>query len=206
MLDLLYLLVPVLCVAAFFYGLYLLLLKRGRRMMGAKILFGSIAVLPVMLIVLSLASYHQDAVSAGYLSVDDQAEAIKAGFGDQSAGAWAVERQRLEKLEQETEDKAIADAKAAEVAKKEIQRRKGFHCLSSWDGSHRAVANLVKEAMREPDSYEHVRTLITPVDASGYHTLTMVYRGRNGFGGMTVSTATAKVSQSDCSAQIQSFQ
>ena len=54
-----------------------------------------------------------------------------------------------------------AGAEAAVVVEK---KRKGFHCLSAWDGSHRGVKTYVEERMREPDSFEHIETRITPIN------------------------------------------
>ncbi|WP_338608073.1 hypothetical protein V6617_16830 [Pelagibacterium nitratireducens] len=84
--------------------------------------------------------------------------------------------------------------RAAEQAEDE---RKGFHCLSSWDGSNRALVDTVKNSMREPGSFEHIETRITPVN-NGQHTIIMEYRGRNGFGGMSVETATGTLSNNGC--------
>lgn len=97
--------------------------------------------------------------------------------------------------------KSVAETaeKAAAVAEK---KRKGFHCLSGWDGSHRGVKKYVEKRMRDPDSFEHIETRIAPVSERGDHTLIMKYRSRNGFGGMTVGMATAKIQNDDCSASI----
>ncbi len=93
--------------------------------------------------------------------------------------------------------------RAAEAAREATQaaddRRRGFHCLSDWDGSHADFKSMVRQTMREPDSFEHIETRITPVDDKGYHSLLMDYRARNGFGGMNVGRAAARVRQSDCS-------
>ncbi|WP_070157488.1 zinc ribbon domain-containing protein [Sphingobium phenoxybenzoativorans] len=96
---------------------------------------------------------------------------------------------------------AAVEAKA-EADKSAENKRKGFHCLSAWDGSHRGVADAVKERLRDPDSFEHIETRIAPVDKDGAHALLMKYRARNGFGGMNVSEALATVKNSDCSATI----
>ena len=96
----------------------------------------------------------------------------------------------------------LATERAAEAEK----RTKGFHCLSSWDGSHSAFANRVKSMMREPDSFEHIETKVTPVDASGMHTIFMQYRARNGFGGMNVGTALGTYKNSDCSFEVLSIE
>lgn len=70
------------------------------------------------------------------------------------------------------------------------ERRKGFHCLSKWDGSHRLFVQLVKRRMNDPDSFDHVETRVTPVQSdTGRHAIMMVFRGRNAFGGVVKNTA-----------------
>lgn len=96
---------------------------------------------------------------------------------------------------------AEAREAAAKAAEKAEDRRKGFHCLSGWDGSHSGVKSYVEKRLRDPDSFEHIETRITPVK-DGIHTLVMQYRARNGFGGMTVGNAVATVRNSDCQATI----
>lgn len=88
------------------------------------------------------------------------------------------------------------------VAEEAENRRKGFHCLSAFNGTHRGVVNFVSERLRDPDSFDHVETRITPVDGDGQHTLIMEYRAANGFGGINLETAVATVKNSDCSATI----
>lgn len=77
-------------------------------------------------------------------------------------------------------------------------RSAGFHCLSKWDGSHDDVVKLVKRGLREPSSFEHIETRVTPIKANGQHGLIMEYRARNGFGGANVQTATATYRNNDC--------
>ena len=62
---------------------------------------------------------------------------------------------------------------AAEAAQTAEQKRKGFHCLSAWDGSHAKFKSAIKMQMRESDSFEHIETLVTPVSADGTHQLSM---------------------------------
>lgn len=78
------------------------------------------------------------------------------------------------------------------------ERRKGFHCLSAWDGSSRQFVQAVKAQLRDPGSFEHEETRITPVNAEGQHAIIMTYRARNGFGGMNVSRAIGSISQASC--------
>jgi hypothetical protein len=90
---------------------------------------------------------------------------------------------------------ALAEATAA-------KRQKGFHCLSGWDGSNSSMVRQVQASLRDPDSFEHIDTLITPVNTeSGKHGLTMTYRARNGFGGMNVGRAIAEVDPDSCNAE-----
>jgi len=63
-----------------------------------------------------------------------------------------------------------------------------------------------EKRMRDPDSFEHIETRITPVNSNGQHRLTMKYRAKNGFGGMTVGVAVATIRNSDCFATIDSVQ
>lgn len=91
------------------------------------------------------------------------------------------------------------DQAAVEEAEK---RKAGFHCLSSWDGSHREMVSTLKQSLREPDSFEHIETRISPVNDKGFHVLMMKYRARNGFGGMNVGSLAATVKNSDCSFEI----
>jgi len=95
---------------------------------------------------------------------------------------------------------------AAEALQQEKNRTAGFHCLSSWDGSHSTVVQKVKEQLRDPNSFEHVETKITPVNNSGEHGLLMQYRANNAFGGKTVGLVKAVVKNSNCSATILSIE
>ncbi len=90
-----------------------------------------------------------------------------------------------------------------EAELEEQERRKaGFHCLSAWDGSHRELVQALKDSLRDPDSFEHIETKITPVNDKGVHVLMMRYRARNGFGGMNVGALMATVNNSNCSFEI----
>lgn len=104
-----------------------------------------------------------------------------------------------------------ADREAAALAEKEkeaaeetAEKAKGFHCLSPWDGSNRRTETQVKAMMRNPDSFEHVKTRIAPVK-DGKHALRMTYRAQNGFGGMNAATATASVHTISCDATVTSL-
>ncbi|MGO6781230.1 hypothetical protein GR211_16685 [Rhizobium leguminosarum] len=97
------------------------------------------------------------------------------------------------------EEKERAKSEALlESSKKADDKRKGFHCLSAWDGSDRQLVDAVKESLRDPSSFEHDETRISPVNAEGLHFVIMTFRAKNGFGGTNVGSATGMVRQSDC--------
>lgn len=56
--------------------------------------------------------------------------------------------------------------------------------------------------MRDPDSFKHIETRVVPVNDKGQHMLTMKYRAKNGFGGMTAGSALATFNNSDCAATV----
>lgn len=95
---------------------------------------------------------------------------------------------------------ALANAERAEEERKAENIASGRHCLS-FDGSHRGVIAELKNRMRDPDSFQHIETRVTPPDN---HTqlLVMSYRGKNGFGGMNKETLTAQVTPETCSFKI----
>lgn len=110
-------------------------------------------------------------------------------------------RERAAQRERERQAAATAEqaaAATAEAANRE-ERRKGFQCLSDWDGSHRAMQDAVKEHLRNPGSFEHIETAITPLDDKGQHRVTMRYRAENGFGGMNVEQAAGIIDGETCS-------
>jgi len=78
------------------------------------------------------------------------------------------------------------------------EQRKGFHCLNSWDGSHWGMQDAIKSRLRNPDSFEHVETGISPIDEAGNHAIFMTFRAENGFGGMNVQQAIGVVDNADC--------
>lgn len=101
-----------------------------------------------------------------------------------------------------------AEKAAKETAKAEkaaADKKAGFHCLSGWDGSHREVVSAVKSQLRDPSSFEHVQTRVSPMSESGEHRLVMTYRAKNGFGALTGGQAVATYRNATCTAQIVSI-
>ena len=95
-----------------------------------------------------------------------------------------------------TSDSEPSDAEKAE------EKRKGFHCLSPWDGNHDGLEALIKTQLKDPDSMETIETRMTPVNANGNHRIVLKYRARNSFGGMVESQATGSVDNDTCKATL----
>ena len=81
------------------------------------------------------------------------------------------------------------------------EERRGMHCLNGWDGSHWKMQAEIKRRLRDPDSFEHVETRITPIDEVGNHSIFMTFRARNGFGGKNVQQAIGVVDNKECELQ-----
>lgn len=106
------------------------------------------------------------------------------------------------KAEAEEEAKEQAEAQAELDAEAE-EKRKGFHCLSTWDGSNRSGKDQLRAALRDPDSFEHIETRIYPLDdAASEHGAYMRYRARNGFGGMNVEEIYMRINHETCEARL----
>lgn len=223
-------------LAAMLAGLFLAIFKRGRRRFGLLILsLGFVILLLFSGSFLDQQARakgwdsYSDKTSAeaqGFTTPAEWAPVKAARDAEQQAildaARKAAEARRAEeKAEREAEqaerDRLAAEKAAQERAEREAEkaraaqeeadrRRAGFHCLSSWDGSHSDFKRAAKSQMRNPGSFEHIETKITPVDGDGRHIVFMTYRAENGFGGMSIGTATASVKQSDCSFTILSLQ
>ena len=114
-----------------------------------------------------------------------------------------AERKKREREAARLAEKADAERRkreeeAARLAEKAEEKRKGFHCLSAWDGSHREVVKDVKRLLNDPDSFEHDQTLVSPVSTEGTHNLTMHFRAKNAFGGYVRGTARATYTNAGC--------
>jgi hypothetical protein len=90
----------------------------------------------------------------------------------------------------------------ADKAAKAEEKRKGFHCMSTYDGNHDGLERLIKARLKDPDSMDTIETRITPVDANGDHAVFLKYRARNSFGGMVVEQALGIVDNDTCEATL----
>ena len=91
--------------------------------------------------------------------------------------------------------KAIVDARRQPNQYDSVS---GVHCLSPWTGSHAALNKEIKSSLRDPKSFEHVKTVVSEKKPDGKHLVLVEYRARNGFGGMNVSTARGRFDSETC--------
>ncbi|MDP2890329.1 MAG: hypothetical protein Q8P34_15365 [Bacteroidota bacterium] len=113
-------------------------------------------------------------------------------------------KEKNERIENELKEKA---ERAANELKKENEHKENENRIreektkrlnkeaeeqfNTYDGSHRALTELIKDSMHDPDSYEHIETKFRN-DGNSIFVVTK-YRGMNGFGPKRISTVTAKV-------------
>lgn len=74
---------------------------------------------------------------------------------------------------------------------KEARKQRVESQFSPWNGSHRSLERLIKESMKDPDSYEHARTRFS--DNGDHLVVATSYRGKNSFGAVVIGSMTAKV-------------
>jgi len=125
------------------------------------------------------------------LGVEQYAEGVtiyeKLAALDPRNAEYKKKAERYAKLKAEAEEraaKAKAEAAAKEARKKLIEKQ-----FSGWDGSHYRFERLIKQAMNDPDSYEHVETRY--LDMGSHIRVYCTFRGRNAFGGMVKNTKVA---------------
>ena len=95
----------------------------------------------------------------------------------------------------------LSEEQAVEQAE---NMRKGFHCLSDWDGNHDGLERLVRDRLNDPDSMETDTTRILPSGSWGDddHAVSMDFRARNAFGGMIRNTGSGWVDHETCEATL----
>jgi hypothetical protein len=104
---------------------------------------------------------------------------------------YVDEHKRLQVLFSEQESKRIAaEQEAARKAAEAEARKKRIEACFRPDGSHRSLSAQVKEAMKNPASYEHVKTVY--VDKGDYVLVKMTYRGTNSFNAVVTNAVVAK--------------
>ena len=107
----------------------------------------------------------------------------------------SAEKKRInEEYKAKEEKKKETQLKLKEIEKLQAEQKKtkGFHCLSAWDGSYGPLVQVIKNQMRDPSSFQHRETTITP-NSNNAHLVYMKYGGKNAFGGYTVEAAAARI-------------
>jgi hypothetical protein len=87
-----------------------------------------------------------------------------------------------------SEDDNTKNADGTSKTEREIKLDKQF---SAWDGSHLKLTELIKGAMNDPDSYEHVKTVYW--DMKDHIIVRTIYSGKNAFGGRVRNWVRAKI-------------
>ena len=80
------------------------------------------------------------------------------------------------------------NANGTPKTEREAQLSKYF---SAWDGSNPTLERLIKNAMNDPDSYEHIETVYW--DMTDHIIVRTVYSGNNAFGGRVKNFVKAKL-------------
>ena len=125
---------------------------------------------------------------------------------EEELAATATAGARVEPEKADATATAEAKAKAEKAAKAfedREERRKGFHCLSAWDGNHDGLEKLVRDRLNDPGSMKTYETRITPVDTDERgtgHYITVDFGARNSFGGMVRTNAYGWVDHETCEA------
>jgi len=99
---------------------------------------------------------------------------------------YATKLEESRKKEQENIEKKKQEEET--TARKEMIGKQ----FSAWDGSHIKLTRLIKDAMNDPDSYEHDKTVYW--DMEDHLIVSTTFRGMNAFGGTVKNTVKAKVS------------
>ena len=76
-------------------------------------------------------------------------------------------------------------------------RKDGQNCLTGWSGWHKGAKRYLMENLKDPESFEHISTKVAPRGGE-QHEVTMRYRARNSFGGMSVETLSGIGYDSSC--------
>jgi hypothetical protein len=82
-------------------------------------------------------------------------------------------------------------APAIELTAEEARAQAIQNSFSALMGYHHGLRRYIRDGMNDPGSFQHVETRYREIDDTLL--VTMVYRGRNAFGGTVTQTATAIV-------------
>lgn len=102
-------------------------------------------------------------------------------------------KQKLDRFVKARDEKAAKEAEALAATKAKAERQKKIEVqFSGWSGAHYAFERLIKKAMNDPDSYDHVETKY--IDKGSFIRVFCTFRGKNAFGGLVKNTKVADFS------------
>ena len=105
-------------------------------------------------------------------------------------------KEEQKKIKEDKKKETQLQLKEIEKVQAEQNKNKGFHCLSAWDGSYRPLVETIKKYLKDPDSFKHRETTISP-NNGGIHVALMTYGAKNSYGGYVVEKAAARL-DSNC--------
>lgn len=102
-------------------------------------------------------------------------------------------QQKLDRFIKARDASAAKEAAAQAAATAKAERQKKIEAqFSGWSGAHYNFERMIKDAMNDPGSYEHVETKY--IDKGSYIRVSCTFRGKNGFGGTVKNTKIADFS------------
>ncbi|MES2337105.1 MAG: hypothetical protein V4537_03290 [Pseudomonadota bacterium] len=87
----------------------------------------------------------------------------------------------------------VTTAQDEEEAYYQRRVKSGEVCADGPKGLNTSFELSVKQQLKDPDSFEHMGTVITPAKNSDEYDALMRFRSRNSFGGFAVGTAVARL-------------
>ena len=147
---------------------------------------GCFSVGGVLLLVLLVLVVYMMGKAFGKAS--DRADEIRQEVAEREA---AEEREKLAAMTPEEQQEYFK-----EKARQQLADQFASKFRSSWDGSIKPVVAYVKENMKNPASFEHVKTnWFIRTDAENQYIVRMRYRGTNSFGAVVTEDVEVIVGQ-----------
>ena len=97
---------------------------------------------------------------------------------------------KFDRLDKQTRDNSLTETQKQEKVEAErlVRHKKMIEAqFSSWDGSHINLTKAIKDAMNDPDSYEHISTKY--FDLGDHIKVVTEFRGTNSFGAKVLFSA-----------------
>lgn len=131
-------------------------------------------------------------IKASVLHYGDNDRVLFDSLNIPAVATW-INRKEVEKMNVAKSKLEEAQRNLADIKKKQEDWQK--HCISSWDGSCPKLVRVLKDNLKDPESFEHMETYVKYGD--DYVTVVMKYRAKNSFGGYNIEAVTGQVSY-DC--------